>query len=597
MLRPRCLLLLVALVAVLALSTSCGGGGGDKDNAQARVWEPYEITLDLPVNVDNPFDPAQANLRAVFESPSGESFEINGFATRDYTRKLAGGKEQLTPEGELPWKLRFTPTEPGDWTWQWSFTTASGTQQGGPQTLPVEEASDDRHGFLRVSPDDGRYLRFDDGTPYFAIGENLAWYGERGTYDYDAWFANLAERGVNYARLWMPSWAFGLEWTEPNTLGNYTERLDRAWQLDYVLDQAERHGIYILLSIQNHGAFSLIANSEWDRNPYNAANGGPLAQPQEVFTNDEAKQLFERRLRYIVARWGASPNVLGWELWNEVDLASTDLDDVVPWHDEMSSKLRDFDPYDHLISTSTSLPWGISAVGATDLTSFDTPLFDFWRLPNIDFSQIHLYALGGSSIDFSDVLPDMSANLRRFGKPVLVAEAGVNPLGPDETMASDPGGIGFHDMLWAGLFAQTMGTGMSWWWDNVIDPQDWYFHFGAISRMTKNIAFDREVFVAGDATVSAAGEQTLSVQSLAGSTTALVWIKNIRNQWYSPDKSEVTRATLTIQGVGSGTWQASWIDTYTNEVIEQSEVDATGSALQLNVPTFQRDIALRLDKE
>ncbi len=465
------------------------------------------------------------------------------------------------------------------------------------ETLHVKPAQADRHGFLRVSPDDSRYLRFDDGTPYFAIGENLAWYGDRGTYDYDDWFAKLAGQGVNYVRLWMPSWAFGLEWTEPNTLGNYTEQLDRAWQLDYVLQQAAQHGIYGLLSIQNHGAFSLTANSEWDKNPYNAANGGPLEQPEDVFTNAEAKQLFERRLRYIVARWGASPNVLGWELWNEIDLSSTELDAVITWHDAMSQELGDLDPYDHLISTSTSLPWGIAAVSATDLTSFDSPLFNFWQLRNIDFAQIHLYALGGSSIDFSQVLPDMSANLRRFGKPVLVAEAGVNPLGPDETIASDPGGISFHDMLWAGLFAQTMGAGMSWWWDNVIDPQDWYFHFAPLARITKDIDFDHESFTAGSATAQSTADTPLRAFNLTGKTAALVWIKNDYNQWYAPDKSEIAGATLTLDKVPSGTWHATWLNTYSNTVVSEGDVASDGVSLKLDVPAFQRDIALRLDKK
>ena len=48
------------------------------------------------------------------------------------------------------------------------------------------------HGFLRVSPLDHRYLTYDDGTPYFAIGENLSWYDARGTYAYDDWLDQLA---------------------------------------------------------------------------------------------------------------------------------------------------------------------------------------------------------------------------------------------------------------------------------------------------------------------------------------------------------------------------------------------------------------------
>jgi hypothetical protein len=172
------------------------------------------------------------------------------------------------------------------------------------------------------APLDGSHLRHDDGAPYIAIGQNLAWYDGRGTFAYDDWIAKLAANGVNFIRLWMPSWAFGLEGirrapdgsVESSSLGDYTDRLDRAWQLDYVMDLAERNGIQVMLCIQNHGPFSLEANSEWDDNPYNAANGGPLAAPDAIFTDPTARALFQRRLRHLVARWGYAPNLLAWEL-------------------------------------------------------------------------------------------------------------------------------------------------------------------------------------------------------------------------------------------------------------------------------------------
>ena len=125
------------------------------------------------------------------------------------------------------------------------------------------------------------------------MGENLSWYDGRGTTAYDDWLARLAAEGANYVRLWMPSWAFGIEWGE-NGLGDYGERLDRAWQLDHVLERAEAHGIYVMLCIQNHGPFSLDTNTQWADNPYNAANGGPLEEPSEFFTDPEARRLFEQ---------------------------------------------------------------------------------------------------------------------------------------------------------------------------------------------------------------------------------------------------------------------------------------------------------------
>ena len=184
---------------------------------------------------------------------------------------------------------------------------------------PLRVGPSARPGFIRRSTKDARYLVHDDGSPYFAVGENLAWYDKRGTYAYDSWLARLAAQGATYARLWMPSWAFGIEWSDTG-LGDYTDRLDHAWQLDAVMDTAADQGIAVELSLLNHGAFSTAFDSEWASNPYNVANGGPLATPADFFTSPVARRLFEQRLRYIVARWGYTTNLLDWELWNEADL-------------------------------------------------------------------------------------------------------------------------------------------------------------------------------------------------------------------------------------------------------------------------------------
>ncbi len=37
------------------------------------------------------------------------------------------------------------------------------------------------------------------------------------------------------------------------------------------------------------------------------------------FTDPQARKYQQRIFRYIVARWGYSPNILSWELFNEID--------------------------------------------------------------------------------------------------------------------------------------------------------------------------------------------------------------------------------------------------------------------------------------
>ncbi len=579
-------------VVLLVLLSLLGCGDDDPKVMQptVRQWERFEATLPRLVGEDNPFDPAAIAVDTEWQAPSGATSLVPAFAYREYDRQLVGGYEKLRATTELTWKVRFTPTEAGRWLWRWRITSPAGSEVGDWSALAVGAAAPGNHGFVRRSPRDARYLEFDDGSSYWAIGENLSWYDGRGTFAYDDWLAKLAAQGCNYARLWMPSWAFGLEWIERDgngnltstSLGNYGDRLERAWQLDHVIETAARHGIYLMLAIQYHGAFSLTSNTEWADNPYNRVNGGPLVSPREFFTDPEAIALVKRRLRYIVARWGYSPNIMAWELWNEADLTEQpSASDMTAWHRDMARELRRLDMHDHLITTSTSARDQLSAV---------------WSLPEIDFTQIHYYAFEGLSVDFAMLMPTLGARFRRYEKPVLLGEVGVDLRGPAETLRRDPNGDGFHDILWSGLLSETFGTGMSWWWDNVVDPQDYYFHFGPLAAFTSGVDFPGEGFQVRAAVVPTTDGPAVRIVTLQGKDTILVWVKNNRHNWFSPDPSLVGGASVALTQLAGERWATTWFDTRTGERTSGAPTTAVAGAATLPVPAFRRDVALRLDR-
>jgi hypothetical protein len=58
---------------------------------------------------------------------------------------------------------------------------------------------------------------------------------------------------------------------------------------------AEQKGLAVMMCINFHGDFSTQVNSNWNNNPYNSALGGPLSDPSQVWTNQEAIQYFGRR--------------------------------------------------------------------------------------------------------------------------------------------------------------------------------------------------------------------------------------------------------------------------------------------------------------
>src|SRR5574342_1372857 len=120
--------LLLALIFTLpaaarALPPTLEAQGAPRHGAQ---WARFEARVGVTPEPANPFDPAEADLRAVFEAPDGRRFEAIGFWYQAYRRALVDGREQLTPEGAPHWRVRFTPDLPGEWPWHWTLHTPEG---------------------------------------------------------------------------------------------------------------------------------------------------------------------------------------------------------------------------------------------------------------------------------------------------------------------------------------------------------------------------------------------------------------------------------------------------------------------------------------
>src|SRR5207302_1501019 len=149
--------------------------------------------------------------------------------------------------------------------------------------------------------------------------------------------------------------AYTLTQVTLNGADSRPQSVKRRW--DEIVAAAEQSGIYLQIVLQHHGQYSSRVDSNWDINPWNAKNGGFLATPEEFFTNPRARALTRAKYRYILARWGYSPHILAWELFNEVQwtdaIRNQHADTVAAWHREMAAFLRQQDPNRHLITTSS----------------------------------------------------------------------------------------------------------------------------------------------------------------------------------------------------------------------------------------------------
>lgn len=438
----------------------------------------FELTLNLPTDYANPFDPVEIEVSASFVSPQGRKMHVPGFLYRSYTRQLVGSTEQIEPAGEPAWKIRFAPNVAGTWRY-----TVMAKDKNGVKMLPTKTfraVASKNPGYVERSKRNPMAFAFPGEKPYFPVGLNVCWGGSRGSFDYDDWLTELSKARGNWIRIWMCSWNCALEWSKEGAgdrrVGSYhgvgVYSLDNAWKLDTILDIAEKKGIFVMLCFGTYGEFNeggFFGEGQWKSNPYNVANGGPCATPADFWTNAKARELYRRRLRYLMARYGYRTNIFAWELWNEANAPA-------PWVGEMARYLKgtgEFarngpaDPFGHLVSTT----YGNAEV---------------WKLPEIDFTMTHHYGMGNYP-DVSPIVASDSQAHKPFGKPHILAEFGLDWRKPDTEYDPQGKGVNLHNGLWASMMTGHGGSAMLWWWDNYIHPKKLYAPFTALRRFTDTI--------------------------------------------------------------------------------------------------------------
>lgn len=448
------------------------------DRDRVDVFGTVTLDADVHARYDNPFDPEQVAVDAEVTTPDGRKVDVPGYFHAPFRLERRDGGESRKPDGSPGFRVRYAPTAAGPHSVVLRAKDATGVVRSG--SLAFEAVASKSPGFVRRSEQAPQYFRMDDGSSYFAVGENVCWSGWRTPIaDYEAWLGALGKAGGNWARLWLAFNEKGLEWTPKPTpkagigsyqgLGRYA--LDNAWRLDEVLRIAEANGVRLMYCIGTYGEFKdggFFNEGSWVSNPYNARNGGPCAKPEDFWTDPTARRLYKQRLRYLVARWGHSPFVFAWEFWNEVEPNPA----VEAWTAEMAAYLKEIDPNRRLVSTS----YGSPAI---------------WNDRNVDFTMTHMYGTAGNVSDFTGrIASDAHAHLK-FGKPYILAEFGIDWQTGDQEW--DPKGVGLnmHNGAWAALASGGAGTAMLWYWDSYVHPKDVYRVLTPVRKFADSVDWAR----------------------------------------------------------------------------------------------------------
>lgn len=385
----------------------------------------FEFAVPADPTIANPF---AREIWAEVTTPSGQKLTLPAFYV-----------------GRQIYAVHARPDELGTYRLGTVLESTRGKSPAAIATSPHSDSSYENKSRLRLPPvgldarHPGSFARA-DGHAFVPIGANLAWpTSPDAVASYRDNLAAFAGANLNWMRVWMVHWGrTNLDWRMPDEgapipLGGIDLAAAERW--DAILAAAEERGVYLQIVFQHHGQYSSTVNSSWNENPWSAAHpGGFLKTPSEFFTHPTARILTALKYRYIVARWGWSPAIFAWELFNEVhwvDAIRVDHNEaaVARWHEDMAKLVRAMDVYAHPITTSTE-----------DLRS---PVY-----AAMDFLQPHLYGanLVAASRTFAPTLPEEK-------RPIFYGEFGDDHMGLTE--AQKKSAVLEPAVMWSSL----MGVG------------------------------------------------------------------------------------------------------------------------------------------
>ncbi len=418
-----------------------------------------------------------------------------------------------------------------------------------------------------------------DGQPSFIFSRNIAGYQP---VDYDTFLDWSKAGGSRVARIQLDS--MGMGYTK-------TGEVDLRWaaQWDRVFDKAQADGIYILPVFA--GWFDWNAGtgySTWKSNPLNHANGGPVKSPDELFQKGSPTQsMWMQWMQTLVKRWQGRKNILGWEIFSEVNLASGATE----------SSGIDF------VNIAAALIRATDPTRPVTASLADTGTWpDFYRNTAIDFINIHPYP-PSAQLDRS-IISEVRNYLTTYKRPILIGESGLNAATPDSTdgeiTVAKNANLGIQHAIWAAVVSGAM-NGRALYWE---DSFGIYFPNLGIPWMQK---YEAEELPAAN---FVNGIDFSGFQPLASIFSAGVWGSAVGNEkmvlgWYRDATSEppnwnmqglVSKQTVTLTVPGSGSnWQVDFYDTKTGtKIIASDSLTRAGNSITVALPDFQDAIAFKL---
>jgi hypothetical protein len=532
----------------------------ETDRDEVPRYESVELTLDVDAHYSNPYDVRDISLDAVFTGPDAKEMSIPGFW-----------------DGEGVWRVRFTPSQEGLWTYRLTIRDSRGSSL--PYLGELTVTPSDLHGWIRpghlFDPSySGRYFVQHDGTPFYGVGHadalNILIDGVDATEGVGL-FDTMKAANENFV-VWWPLY------TNSPVNSNFDDfSVANMKVIDLVVKDAEKEGIFLVFTVWDHPQLRDDNHPSWDTGNWSRNGFSKLSSLEEFFVSEEAWVWQENLYRYIIARWGYSPAIGLWQTVSEIN-GTNALDQTDAWHEKVNNYFVSNDPYRH--------PTTASGSGEVD-----------WEAGHMamDIPQVHLYEWNGDAVGAAAHTAEWTSRMwDRVERPNWIGEFGVT----GDTHYPEL----FHYSIWAALAS---GAAMT--------PAEWNSG-GSWGRMTPEMNADISRFAqfVADLPLAQWNPSKLEFSSndaeargwgLAGEAGGLIWVQDFSLEGESIDEvrsglSLRRGVQLTVQGLAGGSYTIQPYDTWQGVYLDELNIDCgTGQACSIDLPDFRSDMAFKIIRQ
>ena len=555
-----------AALAAFSLQAAPGISSVAKNQDSVGKYEKLELTVALTAAYENPYDPDQIDLSAEFTSPAGKVWKVNGFYGADQMATPPapngrGGRGGVTLTN-FAWRIRFAANETGNWKYVVSAKDSTGTTRSSEGTFACTASK--LHGWVRVAPNK-RYLCCDDGTSFYGVGVCHAWSVSTNT------LTQMQDLGFNTYVYWNGTYDSAGGDNLIASMSSGVDKYDQAKcsRLDNLINWSAERGIGMILVIwphdylcDNHGDMGTWP-SKWTQNPFNT-----IVSSTNFYSDAKAWDYQAKMYRYIIARWGYSVGLEGWQVIDEIEGTTSwkyDRPAGTLWIAKIASFFQTNDPFKHPTNASLGGFWDdgdkVNDLSNTEHYGPSTP---------------------------ATVVGVVRRLWSGYEKPCIIGESAMDRTGPAA-----------HQRLWSSLAGGIAVTPLLWQfnqgWNDSAAAQ-----YPAFNKFIADIEFGRLTNPAlAQVSVPDVGAWGITSDQITfGWITGEIAVSGGRRGTPPPPAvppTPISGKSLTVSGLRNGSYRMEWWDCATGTVIATEAVTAANGSVTSVIPaTTESDLAFKV---